>query len=94
MPGIDPDRWRVLRPYVERALELIEDGERAAWLATIRDQDAALAADVEGLLQEHRDLCEEAFLEGPALLVPALAAAALLEPQTRQDLSGRLVDAY
>ena len=78
MPSVDSDRWQVLRPYVERALELIDDRERSAWLATIRDQDAALAADVEGLLLEHRDLCEEAFLEGPALRMPALAAAALL----------------
>jgi TolB-like protein len=94
MASVDPDRWNVLRPYVERALELTDDRERSAWLATLRDHDAALTADVEALLEEHRDLCEEAFLEGAALRMPALAAAALLELQAREDLSGRLVDAY
>lgn len=46
------DRWRALSPHLDRALDLDDDRERAAWLASVREQDAALAADLERLIGE------------------------------------------
>jgi hypothetical protein len=44
----DKQRWRVLSPHLDRALEL-SGHERALWLGSLRAEDAALAADVEAL---------------------------------------------
>ena len=81
---LDRARWTVLSPYLDEALELPGD-ERIPWLAGLRDRDAALAADVEGLLAE-RDRAEaDGFLgDGPApmstLAGQALGAYTLREP--------------
>ena len=42
MPELDPDRWRVVSPRLDEALDLSED-ERAQWLAALREQDPQLA---------------------------------------------------
>jgi hypothetical protein len=49
MPRVDPDRWRAVSPYLDRALDLASEEERAAWLASLHAEDSALAADVERL---------------------------------------------
>jgi hypothetical protein len=41
MPPISPDRWRVLSPYLDEALDLATD-QRGDWLAAISSRDAVL----------------------------------------------------
>src|SRR5262249_7128066 len=72
--AFDRDRWQAASPHLDQALDLPED-EREAWLETLRAQDAALAADVQALLDEHRSLARAGFLAGFA--TPALGEAAL-----------------
>jgi serine/threonine protein kinase/tetratricopeptide (TPR) repeat protein len=59
---LDNDRWKAVSPYFDRAMDLSED-ERASWLAVLRAQDPALAVDLEQLLEDHRVVLEERFLE-------------------------------
>ena len=79
---LGPDRWRLIDAHLSAALDL-DDAERAAWLAALRGENAALAAEVEALLDEHRELAGNRFLEGftPPLLRPA-------------GLAGQIVGAY
>jgi eukaryotic-like serine/threonine-protein kinase len=85
MPSLSPDRWRVLSPYLDEALDIAAD-RREAWLASIRARDAALGADLERLLAEHVDLQQSGFLEHA---LPPLA-----QPAERQSLEGQIVGAY
>ena len=75
MSTLSSEQWRALRPYIEQALEMADE-ERATWLASIRAQDPALAAQLASLLQEHDDLAKAGFLEGN-LTSPWGAAAGL-----------------
>jgi serine/threonine-protein kinase len=72
----------VLRPYIEQALDMADEA-RATWLASIRAQDPALAAQLTSLLQEHNDLAKAGFLEG-SLTLPTSAAG----------LAGQVVGPY
>ena len=82
MSTLSPERWKALSPYLDQALEKPE-GERAAWLADLREQDPVLGADLEILLEEHRLVVREAFLEES----PAHAAGA-------PGLEGRVIGGY
>ena len=63
MPAaLSPDRWRVVSPYLDRALEL-EGDERDAFLTALRAEDASLAADLGRLLDSHQALSEQRFLD-------------------------------
>ena len=42
--GLVGERWQLLRPYLDHALELADD-ERIAWLESLKAQDPTLAAD-------------------------------------------------
>jgi serine/threonine-protein kinase len=77
MARISPDRWRVLSPYLDEALEISADG-RADWLASISTRDAALATELGAILGQHQAVHESGFLERPVLdprmaLVPSPA---------------------
>jgi serine/threonine-protein kinase len=72
---LSQERWRVVSPHLDRALELTGD-QRASWLASLRVEDASLAADIEGLLEEHAALEQERFLEGASVARPAPASPA------------------
>ena len=74
----ESNSWQALSPYLDQVLEL-NDVERMAWLASIRQQNPALAADLEALLREYRVLQEERFLE---LSPTPLAVNATLAGQT------------
>ena len=65
-PRLDTARWKAVSPYLDRAMEL-EDEARAAWLAVLREQHPSLAADLEQLLDEHRAVLEEGFLESASV---------------------------
>jgi serine/threonine protein kinase/Tfp pilus assembly protein PilF len=56
------ERWLTLNQYLDEALE-IRTEERAAWLAPIAARDAALAADLQRLLNEHDDVRGSGFLD-------------------------------
>jgi serine/threonine protein kinase len=62
MSTLNPDQWQVLSPYLDEALALSED-ERAAWLSSLAGQNPAVAAQLVALLDEHRALAQEGFLE-------------------------------
>jgi eukaryotic-like serine/threonine-protein kinase len=59
---LDNKRWKAVSPYFDRAIDL-SDEERASWLRDLRHQDPALANDLEQLLEDHRTVLEERFLE-------------------------------
>ncbi len=62
MSGIDPERWQVVSPYLDEALDL-EAAERMPWMAALRARDESLAADLQGLLADHEALQHTGFLE-------------------------------
>ena len=83
MSAISPDWWQKLSPYLDQALAMTEE-DRIAWLASLRTQNPSLVAELEALLQEHRMLAEEHFLEqGPG--VP---------PPVQPSLAGQTIGAY
>jgi eukaryotic-like serine/threonine-protein kinase len=82
MPPINPDRWRVLSPYLDHALDIDAD-ERAAWLATLSTRDAALAADLRAILSQQGEVRESHFLE-----------CAVLDSQAPASLAGQVVGSY
>ncbi len=71
MSVLDFDRWRATSPYLDRALEL-PDAERETLLKDLYQQDPELAADLRALLDTHRILLEEKFLESSLEAFPEL----------------------
>src|SRR5439155_27115360 len=63
------------KPVLDQALGMPE-GERAAWLAWLRQENPALAALLQTLLDEHRVLAREHFLEQTPVPLPGAAALA------------------
>ena len=86
MATLSPERWQEISPYLDQVLSLPED-ERAAWLDSFRAEKPGLVDLVFELLQEHRALAEQHFLERG----PAMAANSSLAGQT---LAGQTVGAY
>ena len=82
MPALTPERWREISLYLDHVLSLPEDG-RAAWLADFRAQRLDLFDLLEKLLEEHRALAQERFLESQPL-----------RPTDELASSGRSVGAY
>ena len=80
MPSrLSAERWRVVIPYLDAALEL-EGDRRAEWLDTLRREDPALAEDVTALLQKQESLDAQGFLDGRAdarSLPPSMAGQVL-----------------
>lgn len=85
MRPIDPERWRILSPYLDQALDIDAD-QRAEWLAGICARDAALGRELKAMLAEHSIAHEVGFLSGAVLESGAMRAA--------QSLSGQVVGAY
>jgi serine/threonine protein kinase len=69
MSTLSPDQWQVLSPYLDQALVMTDD-ERVAWLSSLGEQDPALAAQLGALLDEHRVLAQEGFLENRRWALP------------------------
>ena len=85
MAPLSADRWRAVSPYLDEALEIATQ-DRAAWLASIRERDAALANDLQTLLAEQDVVLESRFLERSAPL-PSRAGLTL-------SLAGQTLGAY
>src|SRR5215813_6324678 len=62
MSTLSPDQWKALSPFLDKALSLSGDA-RAAWLASLKEQDAFLAKQLEALLNEHIAAEQESFLQ-------------------------------
>ena len=75
MPALDAHRWRRASPHLDRILDLAP-ADREACLALLRTQDPEVAADVQSLLDQHRDLDTARFLEQSAGVVPGLSPLA------------------
>jgi len=84
MPPINADRWRVLSPYLDEALE-IAPADRAGWLASIAQRDAALAMDLGTMLAQHQIVNQSGFLETAVLDSRADRAP---------SLAGQVIGAY
>ena len=93
MPQMDPERWRAASLRLDEALELAGD-ERARWLAALREQDSALAGDVEVLLQEYDVIRSERFLEEELELRPADSVDEGADKVDPLGLAGRTIGAY
>ena len=75
MPALDAQRWRRASPYLDHVLDLAP-ADREVCLAALRAQNPEVAADVQALLDQHRDLHTERFLEEAAGVVPGLSPLA------------------
>ena len=65
MASIDPRLWQAISEHLDRALDM-GDQERAAWLTALDQREPALASELRLLLDEHRAVILERFLEqGP-----------------------------
>ncbi len=84
MTAINAERWRVLSPYLDEALEITAD-KRDAWLTSISARDPALASDLRDMLAQHQIVHQSGFLEH-----------AVLDPRTKPlpSLAGQVVGAY
>jgi serine/threonine protein kinase/tetratricopeptide (TPR) repeat protein len=63
MPRLTPERWQEVSAYLDQALSL-PDADRESWLESLRSEKRELADLVQELLEEHRVLMQERFLEG------------------------------
>jgi eukaryotic-like serine/threonine-protein kinase len=72
MSTLSPGWWQEISPYLDQALSLSE-GERSAWLASLRSEKPELAESLQQLLAEHQALSEEHFLESFPVEVPVVS---------------------
>ncbi|HUQ89135.1 MAG TPA: protein kinase [Vicinamibacterales bacterium] len=83
---LDPARWQAASTYLDEVLEL-EEPSRDAWIAALGEREPAVATDVRLLLEQHRALERERFLEGsaphpasPAFAGQTVGAYTVLDP--------------
>jgi eukaryotic-like serine/threonine-protein kinase len=69
MSKLSPDQWRALSPHLDEALDMTDE-QRSTWLSSLQTENPTLASQLEILLQEHRALTEEGFLEESAVELP------------------------
>ena len=84
MPPISPERWRVLSPFLDEALDIDPD-KIPAWLQAISSRDAQLGADLHAMLAERQMVQRARFLEHPVLDSRRARV---------QSLKGQVVGAY
>ena len=75
MSTLSPEQWQLLSPYLDQALAMSDD-ERAAWLRSLGEQNPGLAAQLVALLDEHRVLAQEGFLDNRRFGLPNTAGLA------------------
>ena len=62
MTSFDLERWKILSPHLDRALEM-GFAELAAWLEALRREQPSIAADLERLLAEREAIGRQRFLD-------------------------------
>jgi hypothetical protein len=72
MGAMDSDRWRRASGHLDRVLDLPLE-QREACLALLRADDPESAADVAALLDEHRRLSAEGFLDSAPPIRPRVS---------------------
>ena len=82
MSAMNPDRWRALSPHLDEALGMTDE-ELSIWLSGLRTQDASLADELQFLLDHHRALRSEGFLQDRCVGLPY-----------ESGLTGQTVGAY
>jgi serine/threonine protein kinase/Tol biopolymer transport system component len=82
MPAPKPDRWRALSPHLDEALGMTDE-ERLTWLSSLRAQDPSLADQLQLLLDHHRALTCEGFLQERSVGLPY-----------ESGLTGQILGAY
>ena len=70
MTAFDAERWQRLAPYLDELLDIASDEARANRLAALRLEDAALADDLQMLLDDRRDVAARHFLEHTPISLP------------------------
>ena len=75
MSTLSPEQWQVLSPYLDQVLAMTDD-ERAAWLISLGEQNPTLAEQLRALIDEHRQLVQEGFLEKSPGTSPAVVGLA------------------
>jgi serine/threonine protein kinase/tetratricopeptide (TPR) repeat protein len=75
MPTMSPDDWQAISPYLDRALAMSED-ERSSWLCSLGEHSPTLAAQLTELLDEHRLLVQQGFLEKARFSLPSSSGLA------------------
>ncbi len=94
MIGLTGDRWRVLSPLLDEAPELAPP-ERTAWLSGLKQRDAAIAADIRAMLEEHDALSARGFLEAGVGLPPAKNGDPLTgNASSKHDFEARRLGPY
>jgi len=79
MSTLSSEQWRVIIPYLDRALAQADE-ERAAWLSSLAEENPVLGAQLRALLDEQRASVQEGFLEQgpvPLPLAPGLAGQSI-----------------
>ena len=71
MTAFDVERWRRLAPYLDEVLDISSDEDRARRLAALRRENAALADDLQMLLDDQPDIAARHFLERSPVSLPA-----------------------
>ena len=69
MAALTPDQWQALSPYLDEALGMTDE-ERSTWLTSVRTKSPDLADQLDLLLNEHRALSDEGFLEHCSVSLP------------------------
>lgn len=82
MAALSPDQWQAVSPFLDHALSLPQE-QRTEWLRDFRAQRPDLADLLGKLLEEHRAVAQEHFLEQEPL-----------RPAENASMTGELVGAY
>lgn len=82
MSVLTPERWNAVSPWLDEALSL-SGPARVPWLDSLRAHDAAVAADVQALLDDYDAVGREGFL-----------AHDVSRPAAMPSLAGQVVGAY
>jgi eukaryotic-like serine/threonine-protein kinase len=70
MSTLSPGWWQEVSPYLDQALSLPEE-QREGWLESLRSNKPEIAESLRQLLEEHRALSDEQFLESLPAWVPS-----------------------
>src|SRR5581483_10956035 len=66
---LSPEQWQAVSPYLDQILDM-QEGEREAWLTSLRERDPEMAGLLQALLKEHSVLAQEGFLEQTLVIPP------------------------